>query len=361
MEAKQAEYQQKSATINVQLQELEQKMQDPEVLRSAQTYQRLSKDYAHLKQVADVLTKLVQLTENYAQAKEMLQSEDAELAQLAKAEIAELEGEIETAEGNYIELTAAHDPLDNGNAIVEIRAGTGGEEAAIFAQELYRAYSKYAESLGFRLELANLSYSSAGAFKEVIFFVEGAGAYKQFKYESGVHRVQRVPSTESSGRIHTSAASVVVLPESPEIEVAIKDEDLRIDVYRAGGPGGQSVNTTDSAVRIVHVPTGIIVTCQDEKSQLKNKAKAMKILQAKLYDLEKEKFDQQVGAIRQSAIKSGDRSAKIRTYNFPQSRVTDHRIKESWHNLGEILEGNFSDIIAALAKYEREQLLAQQA
>lgn len=351
------DYQEQLTNIKRELADLEVALQSNEVLKNADKYRSTSKKYTEIKEVESILAELVNAQKQLADNRELETSEsDAELLGMLKLEQEELAAKVLQLVDKYEELVIAKDPLDDGNAIIEIRAGAGGEEAALFAQQLYRAYGKFAEANGFKPELANLSYSSTGGFKEVIFFIQGNGAYKFFKYESGVHRVQRVPVTESSGRIHTSTASVVVLPESPDIEVDIKDEDLRIDVYRAGGPGGQSVNTTDSAVRIVHIPSGIVVTCQDEKSQLKNKAKALKILQAKLYDIAKKEAEAKMGALRQSAIRGGDRSAKIRTYNFPQSRITDHRIHKSWHNLTEVMEGNFSEIVHDLAMAVRSEL-----
>lgn len=338
-----------------ELVELEQSLQQNETLKDPQLYKSTSKSYSEMKIKFDAAKQVLATIDKLDQAGGMLQTEvDPEIIEMCKLEVAELNSAFAEQLKQYELVSTVQDPLDSGNAILEIRAGAGGEESAIFAQELYRAYSKFAEGQGLKVELANLSYSGAGAVKEVIFFVNGEGAYKLFKFENGVHRVQRVPTTESSGRIHTSVVSVVVLPESDEINVEIKEEDIRIDVYRSSGPGGQSVNTTDSAVRIVHNPTGIVVTCQDEKSQLKNKAKAMKILQAKLYDIERERQEQETSQLRQSAIKTGDRSAKIRTYNFPQSRVTDHRIKQSWHNLSEIMEGQFLDIQLALENFNKE-------
>lgn len=356
-----SEYSQQLARIEREAHELETTLQAPETVKSAEKYKSTSKKYSETQEIMGLLKRVVKLEGDIASTEEVLATEtDSELLQLAKTELATDKEALITAISAYEDLTIAKDPLDAGNAIIEIRAGAGGEESALFAQELFRAYGKFAEANGARVEVADMSYSATGGFKEVIFFIQGPEAYKLFKFESGVHRVQRVPATENSGRIHTSTASVVVLPESPEIEVDIKDEDLRIDVYRSSGPGGQSVNTTDSAVRIVHIPTGLVVTCQDEKSQLKNKAKALKILQAKIYDIAKKEQEAKTGNLRQSAIRGGDRSAKIRTYNFPQSRITDHRINKSWHNIGEVMEGNFNEISHDLAMAAREEAKAEQ-
>lgn len=350
-----AELESKRSDIRAKIQALQMRLQDPDTIKDNQKYRTVSKQYSELSEREQVVGKLIKALKQHDDNKEMLMVEtDEELLEMLKLENADLEAVIGQMIETISTLEEEKDPYDDGNAIVEIRAGTGGDEAALFAQEMFRAYSKYAETQGFSISIANLSYTGTGGFKEIIFFVEGHGAYKTLKFESGVHRVQRVPATENAGRIHTSAVSVVVLPEIPDTEVNIDPKDLRIDVYRAGGPGGQSVNTTDSAVRIVHIPTGVMVTCQDEKSQHKNKAKAMKILQARLFEIAQAEANEKVGNIRQQAIKTGDRSAKIRTYNFPQSRVTDHRIKESWHNLTEIMEGNFAEIISALHKYNRE-------
>lgn len=345
----------KLSQYNASKSELEQELQSPDVTKDHNRYKKVSKDYAELTEKSETVSALLD-TGKQLQENENLQSSesDEEMLELARLEREELDSKITSLQKKLEELEEEKDPYDDGDAIIEIRAGAGGDEACLFAQEMFRAYSKFAETKGFGVELASVSYGATGGFKEVIFFVTGDEVYKTLKFESGVHRVQRVPVTESSGRIHTSAVSVVVLPEIPETEVNIDPGDLRIDVYRAGGPGGQSVNTTDSAVRIVHKPTGIIVTCQDEKSQHKNKAKAMKILQAKLFDIAQQESADKVGEIRQQAIKTGDRSAKIRTYNFPQSRVTDHRIKESWHNLTGVMEGAFDDIVEALHAYNRE-------
>jgi len=289
------------------------------------------------------------------QNEEMLQNEsDQEMRILIEDELSRLKKEFDNAE-TVLQEELTKDPKDKAPSIIlEIRAGTGGEEAALFAADLFRMYSRYAESKGWNVSILNEHHSETGGFKEIIAEITGDSPYSMLKYENGVHRVQRIPATESSGRIHTSAASVVIYPMVEEEEVDVDPNDIRVDVYRSSGPGGQSVNRTDSAVRLTHIPSGIVVTCQDEKSQLKNKKKALSILKSKLADIAEDKRDQEVSSIRKSAISSGDRSAKIRTYNFPQSRVTDHRIKKSWHYLKLILDGDLSEIIEDIKNAEQE-------
>jgi len=340
----------KLETYSQSAHELETALQDPLLLKSPANYKKVGVDYNKLQDKLKAVKRIRELATQLTDNQTLKHDADQGLSELINLEEHTLKAELEKLQAELIKLEELADPLDSANCIIEIRAGAGGDEASLFAQELMRGYLRYAELLHLDTDIANISYSSTSGFKEAIFFVTGLEAYKQFKYENGVHRVQRVPVTEASGRIHTSTVSVVVLPEVPDVEVNIKAEEIRIDVYRSSGPGGQSVNTTDSAVRIVHLPTGITVTCQDQKSQLKNKAQALKILQAKLYDLAQSSQNEKLGELRQSAIKSGDRSAKIRTYNFPQSRVTDHRIKQSWHNINEVMEGNFSSIAAAVSQ-----------
>ncbi|MBI4552144.1 MAG: peptide chain release factor 1 [Candidatus Latescibacteria bacterium] len=284
---------------------------------------------------------------------------DAELVELAQAELADLEPKRAALENQLQEWLVPQDPDDAKNAIVEIRAGTGGDEAGLFAGNLYRMYTRYAELHGWRTETMSSSPSEKGGVKEVIILVEGQGAYGRLKHESGVHRVQRVPETETQGRIHTSAASVVVLPEAEEVDIEIDPNDLRIDVFRSSGPGGQSVNTTDSAVRVTHLPTGLVVTCQDEKSQHKNKAKALKVLRARLLDLARQDQEMKISQARRSQIRTGDRSEKIRTYNFPQGRVTDHRIGLTLYKIDQVLEGELDEVIQALAQADRTEKMAE--
>ncbi|MFO7769475.1 MAG: peptide chain release factor 1 [bacterium] len=331
------------------LAELRRLLADPEVLSDSSRLQSLGREHSHVEEVVETWKALEAARTAYAEAEEMIEeSEDEEFIELARAEMAESEEEAGRLERRLRGLLIPRDPDDSRNTIVEIRAGTGGDEAALFAGDLYRMYTRYAERVGWRVEVMSSNPSGMGGYKEVIFLVGGEEVYGKLRYESGVHRVQRVPETETQGRIHTSAASVVVLPEAEEVDVEIEPNELRVDVFRSSGPGGQSVNTTDSAVRITHVPTGLVVSCQDEKSQHKNKAKAMKILRSRL--LEKARAEQaaEEAAERRSMVGSGDRSAKIRTYNFPQNRMTDHRIKLTLYNLDDIMDGDLEEVIEEL-------------
>ncbi len=330
--------------------EIEELLATPGVANDLKQVEELGREYNQLGKMLPTLKKYLDATNRLAEAKALLKSEsDQELLDLAQEEIHELDEQLPELEEKVTFLLVPKDPADTKNSIVEIRAGTGGTEAGIFAADLYRMYTSFAENRGWKLEVLSTSPGEMGALKEIIFMVTGENSYGTLKFESGVHRVQRVPDTESQGRIHTSAASVAVFPEADDIEVDIDPTDLRIDVYRSSGPGGQSVNTTDSAVRIVHVPTGLTVTCQDEKSQHKNKAKAMKVLKSRLFEQKRAEIDAQESASRKSMVSTGDRSAKIRTYNYPQGRVTDHRINLTLYKLEGIMNGNIKEITDALA------------
>lgn len=338
--------------------ELTQLLSDPSVLSDKNRYKKIAKEHNDLSQIVELSTKYKKVLKSIQEDEKLSkESEDKDLADLAKSELEELYSQKTEYEEKLKILLLPKDPKDSRNTIVEIRAGTGGEEAALFAADLYKMYLKHAEKQGWRVELMNSNPTGMGGFKEIIFLVEGKDVYGKLKYESGVHRVQRVPVTEASGRIHTSAASVAVLPEAEEVEVQIDPEELRVDVFRSSGPGGQSVNTTDSAVRITHLPTNTVVTCQDEKSQLKNKNKALKVLKARLLDKAQREQTEKIAKERKSMVGSGDRSEKIRTYNFPQGRVTDHRIGLTLYKLDDILAGGIGEFVEALKKKEQEEKL----
>lgn len=348
----------KIARIEDRTRTLETAIVDPSVMSQPEKISALAKEYRHLMAVLEKSRKYRDILRKIDEDTEILSSSsDHELKELAKEELEENEVAREKIEGELKIMLVPKDPRDEKNAIMEIRAGTGGEEAALFAGDLFRMYSKYIERQGWKEDVLSSNPTELGGFKEIVFSISGPEAYGQLKYESGVHRVQRVPTTETSGRIHTSAASVVVLPEAEEVDMEIDLKDLRIDVYRSSGPGGQSVNTTDSAVRITHVPTEIVVTCQDEKSQHKNKTKAMKVLRARLFDMKRKEEEAKLAASRRSMIQSGDRSVKIRTYNFPQGRVTDHRINLTLYKLQEILTGDLEEVIEQLMIAERDEKL----
>jgi peptide chain release factor 1 len=339
--------------------ELEKKLQDPATIANNREFARVARERAQLVEVTDCAREYRKLLDEIAEHKSILDGDDAELRELAKAELPTLQKKQEAVEQKLKQLLTPRDPNDEKNVLLEIRAGTGGAEASLFAGELYRMYARYAERRGWKLEAMSLSDTGLGGIKEVIALISGRGAYSRLKYEGGVHRVQRVPETEGSGRIHTSAVTVAVMPEADEVEVNInEDKDLRIDVMRASGPGGQSVNTTDSAVRITHIPSGMVIVCRDEKSQHKNKARALKILRARLLEKARAEQDAQIAATRRSMVGTGDRSERIRTYNFPQSRVTDHRINLTIHQLEQFLDGALDPVIDALATQEQAQALS---
>lgn len=341
--------------------ELEQKLSDPAVIADIDTWRKYAKAHADLTEVVSTYREYKKVCKEIEDTRSLLEEEeDAELKELAEAELEELQEKKEKLEEELKILLLPRDPRDKKNVIVEIRSGTGGEEAALFAGDLFRMYSRYAERQGWKVEVLSSHPTDMGGFKEIIFQVNGDSVYSKLKYESGVHRVQRVPITESGGRIHTSAATVAVLPEAEEVDVQINPEDLRIDIFCSSGPGGQSVNTTQSAVRITHIPTGIVVTCQDEKSQHKNKEKALRVLRARLLDRAIKEQQGEISSMRRAMIGTGDRSERIRTYNFPQSRVTDHRIGLTLYKLNDILDGDLDELIDALITANRAEQLKQE-
>jgi peptide chain release factor 1 len=342
--------------------ELDRMLGDPEIIKDQERLHKIAKEYADLRKVVDLYRKLKRLDEEIEENRHLLSEKDEEIKELAREEINYLTQEREKVERELRNSLIPKDPNDEKNILLEIRAGTGGSEAGLFAADMFRMYAKFAEMKGWRVDILSRNFTGVGGFKEIIASIEGDEVYSKLKFESGVHRVQRIPETESQGRKHTSAVTVAVLPEAEEIEVEIDPDDLRIDVFRSSGPGGQSVNTTDSAVRITHVPTGLVATCQDEKSQHKNKVKAMKVLRAKLLDTLEGEQHKEISEKRKSLVGSGDRSERIRTYNFPQGRVTDHRIGLTLYKLEEILEGHLQELIGPLnAHYQAETLRGRQA
>lgn len=344
------------ADIRRRYDETSAQMSDPEITRNPARLRALGREHHRLSTILQTGDQYRSIMDQVAQAEEIIAEEpDGDLADLARADLENLREQKDRLEDELQDLLIPPDPNDTKSAIVEIRAGTGGEEAALFAADLLRMYLRYAESRGWKVEMLGSNETGVGGFKEVAFSVEGDDVYGTFKYESGVHRVQRVPVTEASGRIHTSAATVAVLPEAEEVEIQINPSDLKIDVFRSSGPGGQSVNTTDSAVRITHLPTGTVVTCQDEKSQLKNKNKALKVLRARLLAVAEAEQNAKLAAERRQMISTGDRSAKIRTYNFPQNRVTDHRINLTLQALDRVMKGELDPVIGALRDHDRHQ------
>jgi peptide chain release factor 1 len=336
--------------------ELSAQMADPEVMADLSSWQQYVKAHSDLTEMVNTYREYKKVVKEIDDARALLEeAADAEMRELAGAELEDLTARKALIERQLKVLLLPKDPSDEKNVIVEIRAGTGGEEAGLFAGDLFRMYSRYAENLGWKTELMEANQTDIGGFKEVIFLVNGRGAFSKLKFESGVHRVQRIPSTESGGRIHTSAATVAVLPEAADVEVNIDPNDLRIDVFCASGHGGQSVNTTQSAVRITHIPTGVVVSMQDEKSQLKNKDKAMKILRARLLDRAQQEHQEKIATSRRSMVGSGDRSERIRTYNFPQNRVTDHRVGLTLHRLDKVLEGDLEEVIETLSTADQAE------
>ncbi len=342
--------------------DLDQALSDPVNLSDHRKLAVLNRERSHLMDVLEVGRRYRAVLTAIDEAREIISArEDDELVTMAEEELEKYEGEIEEIEREFRLKVLPRDPNDDKPAVVEVRAGTGGDEAGLFAGDIFRMYQRYADHKGWKLEILNSSPAEMGGFKEIIFSLAGDAAYGTMKYESGVHRVQRVPVTETQGRIHTSAATVAVFPEAEEVDIEIAEKDLRIDVYRSTGPGGQSVNTTDSAVRVTHIPTGLVVTCQDEKSQLKNKVKALKVLRARLYDQAIEEQQKKLTDERRMMVSTGDRSAKIRTYNFPQGRVTDHRINLTLYRLDDILAGNVDALIEPLKQHDQEARLKMQA
>lgn len=336
--------------------DLTEKISDPEIINDQKVWQKYMKEHADLEPIIMKYREYKAVLDAIAESKEILQEEsDEELRELAKMELSDMESQVEPLEEELKILLVPKDPNDEKNVIVEIRGGAGGDEAALFAGDLLRMYSRYAERKGWKVSMLSSNETGVGGYKEVSFMIKGKGAYSRLKYESGVHRVQRIPSTESGGRIHTSTATVAVLPEVEDVEVEINDNDIRIDVFRASGNGGQCVNTTDSAVRITHIPTGEVVSCQDEKSQLKNKEKAMKVLKARLYDRALADQQKEISAERKSQVGTGDRSERIRTYNFPQGRISDHRINLTLYKLDSFLDGDIDEMIDALITVDQTE------
>lgn len=346
--------------VEARFEEINRKLLEPAVTQNSALMRDLGKEHRQLQGIVETYRLLTQLRQERDASQQMLAGEqDADVVQMVKEELARLDQEIDTEDRKLTVLLLPKDLNDDKNVILELRSGAGGDEAALFCGELFRSYVRLAERRSWRVEVLSSSVGTAGGFKEVVALIEGDGCWATFKYESGVHRVQRVPATETQGRVHTSAITVAVLPEAEDVEVDILDRDIRVDVYRSSGPGGQSVNTTDSAVRITHLATGLVVSCQDEKSQHKNKAKALKVLRARLLDKMQAEQDEKMAADRRSQVKTGDRSEKVRTYNFPQDRLTDHRIGLTVHNLFKIMHGELDEVITSLRSHYQAQALQE--
>lgn len=350
----------KLETFYIRFREIGQLITDPEVIQDMNRFVKLNKEYRDLEQIVEAGDELKRAVSSYDEAQEILNTEtDKELKEMAEMEIEELDAKIPELESKVKMLLVPADPEDSKNVILEIRAGTGGDEASLFAGDLYRMYTKFCESKRWKIEITNYSEGTSGGYKEIVANITGDGVYGIMKYESGVHRVQRVPATETQGRVHTSAATVAVLPEAEEVDVVLNPADIRKDTYCSSGPGGQSVNTTYSAIRLTHIPTGIVVTCQDEKSQLKNLAKAMTELRSRIYAIEHQKYLDEIATKRKTMVSTGDRSAKIRTYNYPQGRVTDHRINLTLYNLATVMDGELGEIIEKLQIEENTEKLKE--
>ena len=350
----------KLETFYIRFREIGQLITDPEVIQDMNRFVKLNKEYRDLEQIVEAGDELKRAGSSYDEAQEILNTEtDKELKEMAEMEIEELDAKIPELESKVKMLLVPADPEDSKNVILEIRAGTGGDEASLFAGDLFRMYTKFCESKRWKIEITNYSEGTSGGYKEIVANITGDGVYGIMKYESGVHRVQRVPATETQGRVHTSAATVAVLPEAEEVDVVLNPADIRKDTYCSSGPGGQSVNTTYSAIRLTHIPTGIVVTCQDEKSQLKNLAKAMTELRSRIYAIEHQKYLDEIATKRKTMVSTGDRSAKIRTYNYPQGRVTDHRINLTLYNLAAVMDGELGEIIEKLQIEENTEKLKE--
>jgi peptide chain release factor 1 len=345
------------AEIERRYEELERLVSDPALTADRREYTRMARERAQLAETVEAYRRRQRLERDVAEHRELLRDPDTEIREMARGELPALEDELAALDERLRLLLLPRDPNDDRNTVLEIRAGTGGDEAGLFAADLFRMYARYAERRGWRVEALSSSSTGIGGLREVIALVQGEGAFSRLKFEGGVHRVQRVPVTETQGRIHTSAVTVAVLPEAEDVEVDLPEKELRVDVFRSSGPGGQSVNTTDSAVRVTHLPTGLVVSCQDEKSQHKNKAKALKILRARLLDRARQEQQAAIAANRRSMVGSGDRSEKIRTYNFPQNRVTDHRVNVTLHQLERVLDGDLDPLIDALATKAQSEAL----